>query len=256
MKKKSIRIVVAMLVFGAIASLYYVYIGNKFEGVSEHIVMYESFDVENTEDWYVATVEDDNVLDDAFHIRDGKLILDKTDDNLHLYLLSKPLALSKDKILRVRRTIKVNSGSGYFSGGMAIFQTNTNKRMLNLKAENNKGSALVLVEYVDKPRADSKRGSKKGVRILTPYWDKDGDVKHISSSVYGRFVEEEIVYDASTGESVYKIDGEIVDFETVELSDEYIRVWMHAYGEGEQQSIEVDKITIEIFDKEAGELYD
>ncbi len=246
MKKKYFSIVIVVLVFSAVMFIYHMYIRPKLLGPKDVVMVVDDFEAKNSRDWYIATMQDDIPVPEEFKVKSGLGFLGKTKNEKDLYLLSRPLKLEKGKILRIRRTVKINSGKGYYSGGMAVFQTSSNKKMLNLKAENNKGSALVLIEYVKNAPAKSERGSKDGIRILSPFWKKTGEVKMLPFPRERDFVEEEILYNSTTGETTYRCGDQEEQFTTVPITDGFIRLWMHSYGEGLGQYMEVDKVLVEV----------
>ncbi len=251
MKKKHLSIFIAILVFSAVMFVYHSYIRPRFFGPKDVVMVVDDFEKENTRDWYIASMQDDIPVGAEFKVQSGKVYLRKTKDEKDLYLLSRPLKLEKGKVLRVTRSIRLSKGAGYFSGGMAIFQTSSNQKMLNLKAENNKGSALLLVEYISDAPKESKRGSKDGIRLLAPSWEKNGGIKTLPLPAEKEYVEEEILYNSSTGETIYRCGEKKKAFQSVPLTDDYVRLWMHAYGEGTGQYIEVDKVLVEVIEDKA-----
>ncbi len=254
MKKNRRRLLIAFLVFSLLVFMYYEFIKPNTLSEKSVVSVHEDFENIDLNMWYVGDMKTDLQIKPKLSIKDGIVELGKTDQNEDLYLLTRPLDVKQNAVIKVTRRIMINPGDGYFSGGLAIFQTSFDKKMLNLSAENRKGSAVALVEYIKTSLGKMDNKTKNGIRLRTPLWEKDkregGSI--IEKNIFGRFIDEELYYNIKTGQVKYQIDGSSRVCKSVPMTDKYVRIWMHAYGEGRNQYMKVDDVKIEFLDAEAG----
>lgn len=240
--KKS-RTLLIFSVFIVAVALYYFVVSPLL--VKHQVFYYEDdFDRPNKEFWYAAGMKDhkERTPDDFIG---SHLSLRKYDTEGDIYFLSKPIALSKNQIFRVRRKVRVSPAEDYFSGGLALFQTSSKYRVVDAEEKYPFGSALALVEYVYNPKSLGDRPGRNNIRVLAPDYQKS-DNYLLLDPVFNKWFEEELIYNAKDGELTYSINGEVESLKVVPLSDRYVRVWMHAYGNSKLQEVEVERIEIEV----------
>lgn len=210
----------------------------------QQVFYYEDdFNTANKEFWYAASMKDNKEL----HPKDfiGTHLNLRKYEAGDIYFLSKPIALGKNQIFRLKRRLRVNPGQEYFAGGLALFQTSTKYRVIDRAEKHPFGSALALVEYVSNPKGLGERPGNHNIRILGPDYQRE-DNYLLLDPMFNKWFEEELIYSAKDGSLSYSVNGEVETMKVVPLSDKYVRVWMHAFGNSKLQDIEVESIEIEV----------
>lgn len=240
---RRLRTLFIFVVFALVVSAYYFIVSPLI--TKQKVFYYEDeFNHGNKEFWYAASIEDHKELNPKDFIA-THLSLRKYDPVGDVYFLSKPIALGKNQIFRVKRRLRVNPAQDYFSGGLALFQTSSKYRVVDAEEKHPFGSALALVEYVYNPKAIGERPGRNNIRILAPDYQKE-DNYLLLDPMFNKWFEEELIYNAADGRLTYSVNGEVENITVVPLSDKYVRVWMHAYGISKLQEIEVERVEIEV----------
>lgn len=225
-------------------SVYYFVLAPMLESNRQVFYYKDDFSHGNKEFWYVAGMKDHKELNPKDFIG-SHLNLRKYDESGDVYFLSKPIALGKNQVLKVKRRLRINPAEDYFSGGLAIFQTSSKYRVIDAAEKHPFGSAIALVEYVSNPQGRGERPGKHNIRILAPDYQKS-DNYLLFDPMFNKWFEEELTYHAKDGLLTYSVNGELESMNVVALSDRYVRIWMHAFGNSKRQEIEVEALEIEV----------
>ncbi len=251
MKKN--RMFLSVLVFVLFVSVYFFFLKPMFVTEDEVVNKVDDFTLMDNEFWYVGSMSDHRELKGQADIEKGVLILKKIATGEDLYLLSKPIPLGKKQILTVKRRIKVNPGKEYFSGGLVFFQTSAKTRLINPAEKHPMGSAFSIIEYVYDPAGSGIRPGTKNIRILSPDWQETKSYELVDP-VFNKWFDEEIVYNSYTGQLDYTVNGETYSVFVPIITDDSIRIWMHAYGNSKNQQIEVDNFEIKLENLEESDM--
>lgn len=250
----------ALIVFVTAVSLYFHFKENGASLSVDSRVYREDFEKEpllkNEEDkdfWFYADMENDEQISGKKPIKNGKFILKRIEGDKNPYLLSRPIKIKKKQIVKIKRRLKLTPSDKYYSAGLVLFQTPEKRLIVNNDAKLPYGAALVMVEYVSNVSDESKRPGKKGTRVLTPEWKNDRNFK-VLETIFDEFFEEELSYNSSTGEIVYKNPKGEYSYKTSKLSTDMIRIWMHSYGNSSEQSVEIDWVELSVTSIEEKEL--
>lgn len=247
--KKSVLL---LLVFAVFVGGYYFLIkplmGDKDGGFSKT----DDFSLIDNEFWYAGSFEDNRELRSITN-EGGIVTLKKTDAGEDVYLLSKPIHVGKKQIVSIKRRLRIKPGKDYFSGGIVLFQTQSKRRLINTEDKLPYGSALFLVEYVYNPNGYGKRPGTKNIRLLAPDYNENQNYE-LLDGIFNKWYEEEISYNSYTGELTYTENTHSASIKVPPITDDHIRIWMHAYGNDKTQQIEVDSIDIEVKNIEDSEL--
>lgn len=240
-KLKSLLI---FLSFALVVGVYYFVVSPMLASGHRTFYFADDFSTIKKDFWYAASMEDNKELRIQDFIK-TKLILRKYDNHGDVYFLTKPIPMTKKQVLSIKRKVRIQPGEEYFSGGLALFQTSSKYRVIDPANKYPFGSAISLVEYVSNSEGGNERPGNHNIRILAPDYKQTGNYL-LLDPVFNKWFEEEIVYSAEDGKLKYIIDGEEENFMTAPLSDSFIRLWMHAYGNSKVQEIEVENIEIEV----------
>ncbi len=238
---KNFKRVIVLLIFIAFCFLIYKFTLKEKELENYHFR--DDFNNLNMDFWYIGDWEnlfscyEDAILDD------GVLILKTKEVDKGPILISKPLSVKKDEILNVKRRVKLHYGNDHFTGGFVLFETKNSK----LRPYRPIGNALSLIEYVRTKEESKRPGGNEIFRVLPRNFEEDFA---IMDPIFNKWFIEEIIYDAGTGDMTYKINNKEYNVKAPSLTDNYIRLYMHAYGYYTGHEMDIDWIEINITKKE------
>lgn len=209
------------------------------ENLSTAIFHYrDDFNDLNQSFWYIVRMYGpagpywkNNVTDyNSVTLSDGiiTLTMDKIDDGPVMY--SKPIKINKGDIITIKRRVKIHQSNRYFSGQMAIVSSDNNFSI-------DTSETLASIGYYDYTyNGDwdtfSLNNRDDSSTYINPIWDD--------------WFEEELIYNSSTGESIYKINNNIVRHSLKILNKDYIKIKIHSYGWWTGHYTKMDYIDISI----------
>jgi len=231
-----------IIVFAIFAALAYsIFSADIKESQIEKIpvTIYDSFQKINREMWFVGEWE---TFFSAFHkviIDDGVLEIPVNEVDRGPFLISRPIEVGDKGVIKIKRKTLVHYGNNQFTGGFAVFETNSEDFIPSKDQEGNHnfGNALVLVEYVHDE--DSNRPGRDTFRVLAPDWD-DNKNYVLAEPIFNKWFIEELTIDKFTGRIVYEINGKEYSLKGRPITSDYIRIFMHSYGKNTGHFIKVD----------------
>lgn len=256
MKRIIVFLVFIVFVFG----VYYVKQSNDQE--KNEFYYKDDFESLNTDFWYVGEWQTLFSANEKVKMNNGVLKLEVDEVDQGPVLLSKPIEVLDGQILTVKRRVRITHADDRFTGGFAILETSDTgviPSALNT-GENFLGNGVVLVEYVYKDGAGAKRPGNNVFRVLPRTWMIEETVEWIPgifmkwfkdnyqlvSPVYGKWIEESLVFDNSNGTITYTLDGESYTVWTEVLKTNKVRLYMHSYGFGTGHSLEMDWLEVSV----------
>lgn len=180
-------------------------------------------------------------------------ILTMTSDNTEAipYLLSKPIELRSGDVITLTRKVKISHGSGMFAGGLAMYQTNDSE----LIPDGTDGSwftalgdGICLVEYSYDLTPNQKRPGKDIIRFLAADWEYNDNFKLIPP-VYDEWIQESLSYDTRSSQLTYKLGDTEYKLSSYKIDQNNIRFFMHAYGAGSGNEVDIDSIEVTVINK-------
>lgn len=204
---------------------------------------YESFNDLNRDQWFVGEWDTHNAAYSAIFLEDGAIRLPVNTADKGPYLLSKPYPKEGYEVLKVKRRVKIAPGEKYFAGGMALFQTPSDRLRPDKQAALPFGNALLLVEYANGTLSSSTRPGESAFRLLTPGWQDNGNYLVIEPK-FNTWIDEIITYNLLTGDVKYQLDQMTYTIKSAIPSEPYIRLWMHSFGHYTGHEITIDSVEI------------
>jgi hypothetical protein len=243
------RKLLSFIVFAAIVASYYFFIYDPND--SKIILDYtDEFETFNREFWYIGQWKTNKSLINDVDISGGILTLKVKETDRGQYLLSKPIKIDKDYVIKFKRRVKIKYANDKFTGGLVMFQTDS--LLLNPDSskiwENSFGQAAVLVEYVHNYNEDSTRPGRHIFRVLPSTWEVT-DSARLIKPIFDEWFEEELIYDMRMNRITYIINGKEYNTSGLKLDKEYIRFFTHSYGWGVGHEMMIDWINIKVIDE-------
>lgn len=247
------RKIIGFIVFIAIAGGYYFFIYNP-NATNVKVSFRDDFETINREFWFVGEWQTNDPKFSDVKINDGILSLKVEDTDRGPYLLSKPLAIEEDYVISIKRRVKINYANDYFTGGLALFQTDSADIRPNttMAWKDSFGDAAVLVEYVHNYNPDNIRPGRDIFRVLPPTWEVANSARLIKP-IFDEWFEEKLIYDMRMNRISYIINGEEYHTSGFKLDRDYVRFFMHSYGWYTGHNIDIDWIEVEIRDESIDE---
>jgi len=194
----------------------------------------DDFDSLNKDFWYIVRMGgnwESNVLDyDSVGLNNGEitLLMDKTDDGPIMY--SKPLRINKGDIVTIKQKSYIHPANRYFGGGLSIvssdndFSINFDKTLCTI------GHLDYIYQgdwntFVLHDRTNSEN-------FITPVWNN--------------WVEEELIYNTTTGETTYKVGDETITGYCEVANEDYIKLKIHSFGWWTRHYTKMDYIDVKI----------
>jgi hypothetical protein len=166
-------------------------------------------------------------------------------------LLSKPIEIQDGDVITMTRRVRISHGNQTFSGGTALYQTDD----FDLIPARNDGGwtsgfgdGIMLVEYSYDLIYEQERPGRDIFRFLAADWDYNDNYQLITP-VYDTWIEEKFVFDTRSSQMTYSIDDKSYALSSYKLDRSAIRFWMHAYGMGANNKIEIDYVEITVENK-------
>ncbi|MEA1974116.1 MAG: hypothetical protein U9N10_01015 [Bacillota bacterium] len=243
------RRLLSFLVFAAIVASYYFYIydPNDSKIIFDYTDEFETF---NREFWYIGEWKSSKSMINEVDIKDGILTLKVNETDKGPYLLSKPIEIEDDYVIKFKRRVKIKYANDKFTGGLTMFQTDSALLHPDYSKEweNSFGEAGVLVEYVHNYNEDSTRPGRHIFRVLPPTWEVI-DSARLIKPIFDEWFEEELIYDTRMNRITYIINGKEYNSGGLKIDKDYIRFFTHSYGWGVGHEMMIDWINIKIIDE-------
>lgn len=198
--------------------------------------------------WHVVsyvTLEDAN---SQTSIQDGYLTLsDQVTDRAPI-LVSDPIYLNPGEILTVRRKVRLHYANDYFNGAMRITAPVDGK--LNLQPgtdrwDSNFGQIVANIDYLHYFYMEDNKAATDGF-ILYNVVDGGYSAEEIVTPVFDQWFTESISYYASSGDTMWQINGQTYLSKGLPLKQPAVCVVMNAYGWYTGHSMDIDQIEINI----------
>ena len=244
------RKILAFIVFAAIVASYYffIYDPNDTKVMFDYTDEFETF---NDEFWYIGQWKTNKPMMDDIDIKDGILTLKVNETDAGPYLLSKPLPIDDDYVIKIKRRVKIKYANDKFTGGLTLFQTDSAVLEPDKNVENwydAFGQAAVLIEYVHNYNEDSTRPGRHIFRVLPPTWEAL-DSARLIKPIFDEWFEEELIFDTRMNRISYIVNGKEVNTGGLKFDKDYIRFFTHPYGWGVGHEMMIDWINIKIVDE-------
>lgn len=203
--------------------------------------IYDSFQKLNRSMWFVGEWGTFFSAYDKVIIDDGVLEIPVNEVDRGPFLISKPIPIGDKGIIQIKRKALVHYGNNQFTGGFAVYETNSEDFIASVdeNGRNNFGNGLVLVEYVHDE--DSNRPGRDTFRVLAPDWE-DNKNYVLAEPLFNQWFIEELIIDRFTGRIIYKVNGKEYTLKGRPITSDYIRIFMHSYGKYTGHFIKVDYI--------------
>ena len=243
------RKILSFIVFAAIVASYYffIYDPNDSKVILDYTDEFETF---NREFWYLGQWKSEKSMLNDIDIKNGVLSLKIEETDKGPYLLSKPLKVEDDYVIKFKRRVKISYANDRFTGGLTMFQTNSDFIAPDYNKEWGKsfGDAAVLVEYVHDYNDDSIRPGRHIFRVLPPTWEAT-DSARLIKPIFDEWFEEELIYDTRMNRITYIVNGKEYHTGGLELDKDYVRFFTHGYGWGTGHEMAIDWVNIKIIDE-------
>lgn len=243
------RKLLSFVVFAAIVAGYYFFL---YDPVDSKVVLdyTDNFETLNREFWYLGEWQTKRSKLNEVDIQDNILSLRVREVDRGPFLLSRPIKVEEDYVIKFRRRLKITYANDRFTGGLTMFQTNSDFMApdYNMSWEDSFGDAAVLVEYVHDYNEESTRPGRHIFRVLPPTWEAM-DSARLIKPIFNEWFEEELIYDTRMNRITYKINGKEYHTGGLKLDKDYIRFFTHAYGADIGHDMEIDWINIKVIDE-------
>jgi hypothetical protein len=209
------------------------------------------FDDIDREFWLVGGWESLERDYDLVSLNDGILTLSADTSGINPYLLSKPLEIKDGDVITMKRRVRIQHGPGTFSGGTALYQTDDMDLIpspTDGRWTGGFGDGILLVEYSYDLIYQQDRPGRDVFRFLAADWDYNDNYQLITP-VYDTWVEETIIFDTRSSQMTYILGDKSYVLSSYNLDRSALRFWMHAYGTGTGNKIDIDYIEITIENK-------
>lgn len=241
------KLVIFMVFILSVAGFYYFQFVEESADV-EAFYYYDDFDSLNKEFWYVGewlTLFD---ASEKVSIKNGILTIPVNETDRSPFLLSEPIPIQDGDIITIKRRAKMHYGNENFTGGMSVVETDSPAFKPELNSEDwgtSFGNGVVLVEYVHNYDENSQRPGRDIFRVLPPTWKQDHNYA-VVDPVFDDWFEEELEIDMRSNKITYSVNGNEVKVNGSPITKDYIRVFMHSYGQYTGHYTKVDWIEISI----------
>lgn len=220
----------------------------RFKDDNKNVTYFEAFNDLDREAWFAGQWDTHNIAYSAVFLEDSVARLPVNVADKGPYLLSKPYPVEGFEVIRVKRRVKIKPGEKYFAGGMALFETDSDRMRPDVNAAFPIGNALLLVEYVNGELTTATRPGESAFRVLTPGWENNGSYLLIEPQ-FNTWITEEIVYNRVTGEVIYKLNDTAYTITSVPMVGKNIRLWMHSFGHYTGHEVAIDSVEITFIPK-------
>lgn len=172
-----------------------------------------------------------NVTDyNSVKINEGVITLemDKTDDGPVMY--SRPIRVNKGDIVTIKRKVYVHQANRYFTGSLAILSSDD---IFSID-HNETLSSINHYDYSYKGDWD------------TFILNDRNDNSNFIDSIWNEWFEETLIYNSSTGESMYTINNKTVKHIGKPLNKDFIKIRIHSFGWWTGHYTKMDYIDIKV----------
>ncbi len=167
------------------------------------------------------------------------------------YMLTKPIEIRDGDVITLKRKVKIHHGSDTFSGGIAMYQT-SDIELLPEETDGewftSLGDGVFLVEYSYDLTSDLERPGRDIIRFLAADWEYNNNYTLITP-IYDEWYEEVIVFDTRSNQISYRINNNEYKLNSYKLDRGNIRFFMHPYGTGYGNVVEIDSLEITVENK-------
>ena len=186
--------------------LFFTNFKERFGETSKNDGFYDTFNTLERENWFVGEWSTHEAAFGSVFLEDGVAKLPITISDKGPYLLSKSFPVEGYEVVKIKRRVKLSPGEKYFSGGMALFETNSENMRPDVQAAMPFGNALFLIEYANGTYGASTRPGDSTFRILTPGWQTNGNFLLVDPQ-FDVWITEEITYNFLDGSVSYTLNG-------------------------------------------------
>ena len=209
------------------------------------------FDELDRDFWLVGEWESLERNYDAVSIENGILTLSADTNGVVPYMLSQPIEIQDGDVITMKRRVRISHGPGTFSGGTALYQTDDIDLMpapMDGVWTSGFGDGIFLVEYSYDLLFQQERPGRDIFRFLAADWAYNDNYQLITP-VYDTWIEETFVFDTRSSQMRYILDDKSYSLSSYKLDRSALRFWMHPYGTGTGNKIEMDYIEITVENK-------
>lgn len=191
--------------------------------------------------WYAREQDTGANVSSQLYLDDGSLIISAQETDRNPFVYSKPLPLPEGAVFRVKRRARVSFTNNYFAGAFALMACDS-PSLQPQDDETYLGGVMHINFVYDPGRYPTIKGFvARGDDVNKP----NGNIV-IEHPPFGEWMEEEIVYDSSSGNLVYRLNGKDYSVSSIPMTQPYIRIYMHAYGWFTGHKAEVDWLNLSI----------
>jgi len=198
--------------------------------------------------WHLVTYVTMKDASNQTAIKDGILTLtDQVVDRAPM-LISDPITLKPGEILTVRRKVRLHYANEYFDGAMRITAPVNGELKLipgTDRWDANLGQIVANVSYLHYFYMQDNKATTDGF-VLFNVVDGGMTAEVSLNPVFDEWFTESISYYASSGDTMWQINGETYLAKGIPLKQPAVCVMMNAYGWFTGHSMDIDQIEINI----------
>ena len=223
----------------------------RAQGTPDLELLRDGFDKLNRADWWVTRGSWGNDFGrqgkadySGVAVKDGTMTIqaDKTDMVAVVY--SRPIAVSRESRLVFRRRVKIHAASRTFGGAFEVFGVD-DPAMNGARPQISSHLFGVTYQNTNYQTDLNCIALLTGTNIPKGPGNYAGGQAPSIPGIWDTWFDEEVVYDASTGETTYLLNGkEVMRAAGAPLTTKYIKVMMHPYGWGTGHSMVMDSFEL------------